>query len=684
MCNYTYHHYPSCGHISNWSMTSCLEYTNKLRLAGPERSIACTNIKASHDLLLSTQPSMCVQCESEWAESLSRENIRAQVSKSYRTIEGLDVTGHLIEIDARMVSGSYGGDTGGADCDNTQVFLDAGKSDSRERLACEKKKAGAILELSRRNPKSEEIAARILDWTETVSAPINESDHVASGYERVETDLLHAEETSETHSEGSCSASSDCGSLCGSGLLRYHIIKLRVDEYLRQRELEEEIETDTDFDKHNNETFGIDEYTPLAVVDYLDTPENTPLDQTDTPDNEESSSPCIDIDLLQQRIEATVRKRIEENSTKQARQTVISTLLDTALLQKDRTDRLEHNAELGIEEDPHLWDTESTRDSSNPNPDSTSDTTPKHAGPQPVMHLYMGTLTASSALQARTRGLRTIHPGKTPGTWEGHMRAFSASDATRMHLKDPVHVRGCCASRPAPFHLFYGLMHASSEYEAERRWLEDVRRVPGRTGQFYGLLRADDEGHARAMGLREIRHPWGCCVDGGFVVPERVRHVYRGVMSGSRGAVLGRGLCGVRVVEVKGEEEEEEEEGVYGGFMRANCELGAIEMGLREVEHADDCDVCAMAEVAEGGGGGEGEMSISDGYWYYGYMYAKSEEEVVNRGLQDVLLVPGFDIKYSGHVRAGSEEEAKAMGLFEPARIEWSGDTTLPEGFLVD
>ncbi|KAJ5121293.1 uncharacterized protein N7515_009254 [Penicillium bovifimosum] len=671
MCKHTYHHYPSCGHISNWSMTSCQEYTNKLRLAGPERSTACTNIHASHDLLLSAQPSMCVQCESDWAESLRRENL-PKVSRAYRVIEGLDVSGNLIEIEARMVSGSYGRDTGRADC-ATQVFLDDAKVDTRERLVDEKEKAGAILKLSRRNPKSEEIAARIVDWTETVSASIIDAD--VSGCQLVETDLPDVEETSETQS-GSCSESSDCGSLCGSALMRYHIIKLRVDEYLRQRELEEEIQRDTDVDKHNSETFGIDECPP-AVDDYLDTPKITSIDQTET-QNEEPNSPSInqtetqddepnspiDIDLLQQRIEATVRKRIEENNTKQTHQTAISTHLDAALLQKDRISRLERNADQGIEEDPHLWATESDTDP-NPTTNTSRTATRNHALPQPIMHLYIGTLTASTAFEAHTRGLRSMHPGPTPGTWEGYMRAFSASDAKRMDLQDPVHVRGCCASRPAPFHLFYGLMHASSEYEAGRRWLEDIRRT-GRKGEFYGLLRADDEGQARGMGLSEIRHPWGCCVEGGFVLPERVRHVYRGVMSGSREEVGGRGFC----VEEEGHEGEGEgEEGFYRGFVKASSKLEAMQMGLKEVEHADDCDVC-VTEVA-------GELSIS--VRYYGYMYAKSEEEVVNRGLQGVLLVPGFDIKYSGYVRASSEEEAKAMGLFEPARI---GSDDKPDGFL--
>lgn len=101
--------------------------------------------------------------------------------------------------------------------------------------------------------------------------------------------------------------------------------------------------------------------------------------------------------------------------------------------------------------------------------------------------------------------------------------------------------------------------------------------------------------------------------------------------------------------------------GMFYGYVEADCELDAFQMGLKDPEHDRDC--CAKAEVS---------VSISEAgqYTYYGYMYARSEEEVVDRGLKDALLVPGFEIKYSGNLQAGSEEEAKAMGLFEPSRIK--------------
>lgn len=221
-------------------------------------------------------------------------------------------------------------------------------------------------------------------------------------------------------------------------------------------------------------------------------------------------------------------------------------------------------------------------------------------------------------------------------------------------------MRGCCAERTADFHLFYGLMHAPSEFAAEKRWLEDIRRIPGEEGKFYGLLRADDLHHARAMGLTDIRHPWGCCKDGLFTMPERVRHRYTGYMSAISLEEVGyMGLCDAEPVPG---ECGDYYGGRYYGYVEAYCELDAFQMGLKEPEHDGDC--CEKAEVSGV------SIPAAGQYTYYGYMYASSEEEVVNRGLKDVLLVPGFDIKYSGNLQAGSEEEAKAMGLFEPSRIK--------------
>ncbi|KAJ5355902.1 hypothetical protein N7517_010511 [Penicillium concentricum] len=690
MCNYSYHHYPSCGHISNWSMTGCQEYTNSLRLAGPERSVSCTMIDLSHDLLPSTHPNMCVECESERTKNLSSlRDSQTQASSSYRTIEGLDATGNIIQVNAVSDSTPDDRDTSSTDhSDNDQVFLGAAvddsgngdadraghsdngqicwraivdESESKCGLAHSDKSSATVFKFARTNPSSPENAG---DLESFVSAIVKtRPDHLArSGDESDNAKAIEIESPTEDNAcaspsdNSSCETDSSGSSLCGSSLIRYNILKLRIDEYVEKRE-QQRREVNTDYQKH------ADIYAPH--IDLKDTP---PADSINSPEADHHSfdQPTLDIDLVQQRIEATILKRIEESNEKEARQEIISKLLDAALLKKDRDDRHEKNAELGIEEDPHLWDTESldqmwhAKKSTVPNNDSTpvsphtcpSPKTQQAPAPDPQLqkHMYMGSMFASEE-SAYQRGLREVRPySNYAGEWEGFMMAFSEDDANRQGLLDPVHVRGCCSSRRADFHLYYGVMHAASEAEAEKRWLEDIRRIPGEDGKFYGLLRADDLRHARAMGLSDIRHPWGCCKDALFTMPERVLHKYTGFMCAISLEEVGHmGLCDAEPVPG---ECGDYYGGTYYGYVEAYNELDAFQMGLKEPEHGK---CCAKAEV---------DVSISEGDTYYGYMYGRSEEQVANRGLKDVLLVPGFDIKYSGYLQADSEEEAKAMGLF--------------------
>ncbi|CAG8897668.1 unnamed protein product [Penicillium egyptiacum] len=715
MCKHTYHHYPSCGHISNWSMTSCQEYTNKLRLTGPERSVSCTQIKPSHDLLLSTQPSMCVQCEREWAENLSSHGgDQTQTSNSYRKIEGLGAIGNVIEVNARMVSDSTPNDrdtSSTGHSDNGQIFLSAAVGDSGNGdadsaghsdngqicpravaesesdcggLARSDNSSRTVFNIARTNPSSPERAGDLGSFVSTIvkTSPAHlahsacESDYAKGSVETESPDAKDAGCASP--SDASSDTGSSGSSLCGSSLIRYNILKLRIDEYLEKRQRQREV--GTDHKQHGAGASGVDVNAYLANVDdsYVALEDMLPPDTVDIPkaDHNSSNKPSIDIDLVQQRIEATVMKRIEENKEKEARQEAISKLLDTALLQKDRDDRREQNAEQGIEEDPHLWDTESinrmwqaknsiTATSANASipisprtcPSPKSQPASPNRDPEPKKHMYMGSMFADEE-SAYQRGLREVRPyGNYSGESEGFMMAESEDDANRQGLLDPVHVRGCCAERKADFHLFYGMMHAPSELDAEKRWLEDIRRIPGEEGKFYGLLRADDLRHARAMGLTDIKHPWGCCKDGLFTMPERVRHKYTGFMSAISIEEVGyMGLCDAEPVpggcgDYYG--------GTYYGYVEAYCELDAFQMGLKEPEHDGDCVGCATAEVS---------VSISDAgqYTYYGYMYASSEEEVVNRGLKDVRR---FDTKYYGKLQAGSAEEAKAMGLFDPLRV---------------
>ncbi|KAJ5199709.1 hypothetical protein N7491_009493 [Penicillium cf. griseofulvum] len=698
MCNYTYHHYSSCGHISNWSMSSCQEYTNKLRLTGPERSVSCTQIEYSHDLLLSTLPSMCVECESEWAESLSNGDSQTQTTNSYRAIEGLDAAGHIIQVSAVSNSTSDDSNASSSDhSDNGQIFLgaavdDSGNADAHNSghsdngqscprgIAVELKAdcecevpcdawSQRLFNLAPTKSSSREMAGDLESLSTIVKTSPdhlahtdNECDHAKGSVEIEVTDVEGAGCASPSDNS-SCDTDSSGSSLCGSSLIRYNILKLRIDEYVEKRQQQRQ-QVETDHEQHDADV----DHAHVALKD-------TPADAVDSPevDHHLYDQP-LDIDLVQQRIEATVLKRIEENNEKEARQKAISKLLDTALLKKDQDDRREQNAELGIEEDPHLWDTESLAGMwhANSNPTETpisphTCTSPKsqHTSPtpdsQPQKHMYMGSMFADEETAYR-RGLREVRPyGNYPGEWEGFMMAFSDDDANRQGLLDPIHVRGCCSERRADFHLYYGVMHATSEAEAEKRWLEDIRRIPGEDGKFYGLLRADDMHHARAMGLSDIHHPWGCCKDALFTMPERELHKYTGFMcAGSLEAVGRMGLCDA--VPVPGECGDYYG-GTYYGYVASYCELDAFNMGLKEPEHDGVCCAKAQAEA--------GTVSISEGqYTYSGYMYGRSEEQVMNRGLKDVRLVPGFDIKYSGNLRANSEEEAKAVGLFEPSRIE--------------
>ncbi|CAI7582297.1 unnamed protein product [Penicillium crustosum] len=692
MCKHTYHHYPSCGHISNWSMTSCQEYTNKLRLASPECITPCTQITLSHDLLFSAQPSIDDQIQS---------------SNSYQLVDAMDDS-QIIQVNARMVSNPAHGERDTSSTDHSdigQVFLgaavgdsvngnvdSAGHSDNGQiclravvseleedcgSLARSDNSSRTAFKLAPTNPSTTVVAGDLDSILSTIFSR-HEKDNVETESPGIENAVCASPTNTSI-----CDTDSSGSSLCGSSLIRYNILKLRIDEYLEKRQRQREV--DTDHEQHNAKTSDVDVSIYLAdIVDphlaVKDTPPEDPVDNPEA-DHHSCDESALDIDLVQQRIEATVLKRIEETNEKEARQEAISKLLDTALLKKDQDDRREWNAELGIEEDPHMWDTEcldqiwqtkgfttaTPADASIPiSPRTCISPKTEHAlpipapDPQPQKHLYMGSMFASEE-QAYQRGLCEVRPyGNYPGECEGFMLALSEDDANQQGLLDPIHVRGCCAERQADFHLYYGAMQAPSEVDAEKRWLEDIRRIPGENGKFYGLLRADDLHHARAMGLTDISHPWGCCKEGLFTMPERVRHRYTGFMCAVSLEQVGRmGLCDAEPVPG---ECGDYYGGTYYGYLEAYSELDAFQMGLKEPEHDEDC--CVKAEVAD--------VSITEAgqYTYYGYMYAGSEEEVVNRGLEDVLLVPGFDIKYSGNLRAESEEEAKALGLLEPSRIQ--------------
>lgn len=102
MCLYTYHHYPACGHIANWTVTSCKEYTNTLlRLLTPAGlSGSCNQLEITHDIL---QSNTCTQCHLELSSAASHRYIfDGPRSKDYQAIEGLNFKSSIVEISACM------------------------------------------------------------------------------------------------------------------------------------------------------------------------------------------------------------------------------------------------------------------------------------------------------------------------------------------------------------------------------------------------------------------------------------------------------------------------------------------------------------------------------------------------------------------------------------------------------
>ncbi|CAG7981280.1 unnamed protein product [Penicillium salamii] len=652
MCHHTYHHYPSCGHISNWSITSCQEYTNKLRLAGPDRSALCEAISTSHDLLQSTQPSMCIRCESEWASSITE----GRPQKVYQAIEGMSHPGCIFEIEARMVST--------LDC-NSEIDTDDKDGEiSLYAISGSGKDSGfsSAGDGSISAPGSKARTARILDMLDCTSDS-DESDDGGSVCSDSNSEQYYSfyDDSSSVDDEDSCRSPCDRPGCCADTCATIPSLP------------------PLDWDSLNLETFGLHDSNILAEITVPVTNAQSP--QTELPakiSNREDDLPEIDLSSIQERIETSVRRRLDEHNEKKTQEKNLSQLLDAALLEKDKNDRREREAAQGIEEDPHLWDTESINDlfTRTAGPleiyEDASDVSPRtqvkargdspRSGPQPTMHIYRGTMFAATEEQAYQNGLRDIRPYLNhEGQWEGQMRAFSADDATDMGLFDAVHIRGCCDVRPLEWHAYYGMMQADSESEAEQRHLENIQIVPGSNNQFYGSILAEDLAHARAMGVSNPQHLWGCCVDGQFDMPLAVKHQYNGTMSAiSLDDAADKGLLDVQAMSG-------ENNGLYYGHVVVECELEAWNMGLREIKHADGCDGCAAAEPVE-------EMDAllpNPTNTFFGYMFGHTEQDVIDRGLQHALLVPGYTKKYSGNLQAGSAEEANAMGLIGASRIEW-------------
>lgn len=131
MCRYTYHHYPVCGHIANFTVAGCPDFTNQLRAAANTgQNLSCDDIKSFHDLLPASQPSACAECERDWRQALATDSQENMWPMTNIAIEGLNATGPILQFAGRMtldVSNSQPStteDTESMDGEMCDVFLD--------------------------------------------------------------------------------------------------------------------------------------------------------------------------------------------------------------------------------------------------------------------------------------------------------------------------------------------------------------------------------------------------------------------------------------------------------------------------------------------------------------------------------------------------------------------------------
>jgi hypothetical protein len=318
------------------------------------------------------------------------------------------------------------------------------------------------------------------------------------------------------------------------------------------------------------------------------------------------------------RIEATVAKRIEEDYERYRRQAIISSLLDKALSWKDQA---EQNAELGIEEDPHLWDTESQladpmESSSFPvlSPKTVHYDKEKISSKAkiPLMHTYDTPFSADSDQEAEKQGLFAFAP---------IANMAGAADVQDMGLQFPHHVRGCCDAVPVPCHLYYGAVYAASKEAVRKKGPEAIQSAPEQRDKCYGIIKANSKEEAVSTGMYGSRP-----------IPDKDGESY--------------------------------------GFVETYSLEEAEGIGPKNIQHVQGC--CSVAQLP---------VPERIQYFYYGYMFGPSEEAVMQKGLKDPLLLPGFSDKFSGVVSAFSADEARQMGMFEPLRVMWDSDVALMPDF---
>lgn len=111
MCKHIYHHYPSCGHIANWTVDSCIELTNSLRERTAGQMLSCQKTETTHDLLPIASPTLCFQCERGWQEEAEQKDWRhrhAGHGQGYVSIEGLGSLAPISEVHVKSSLGVVG------------------------------------------------------------------------------------------------------------------------------------------------------------------------------------------------------------------------------------------------------------------------------------------------------------------------------------------------------------------------------------------------------------------------------------------------------------------------------------------------------------------------------------------------------------------------------------------------
>ncbi|RJE22885.1 hypothetical protein PHISCL_04781 [Aspergillus sclerotialis] len=108
MCKQTYHHYPSCGHIANWTVDSCIEFTNTLRDMVVGQMMPCPRTQTTHDLLPLSHPTFCYQCEREWQKEIAEKgSLRGHptLGNGNVSIEGLSSLVPVVEVTVKSSLG---------------------------------------------------------------------------------------------------------------------------------------------------------------------------------------------------------------------------------------------------------------------------------------------------------------------------------------------------------------------------------------------------------------------------------------------------------------------------------------------------------------------------------------------------------------------------------------------------